>query len=54
VIVAHVLGIPVEENVLALATAGAAIASTVTVARVRLSQLSRRLRATRRRRKGSA
>jgi hypothetical protein len=42
--IAHILGIPVEENVAALATASVAIASTVTVARVRLGRLSRRLR----------
>jgi len=47
-IVAHVVGIPVEENLFALATAGAAIGATVTVARVRFSRLSRRLRRPRR------
>ena len=44
-IVAHVMGIPVEESVLQLAPAGAAIVTTVAVAgRTHLGRLLRRLR----------
>ena len=43
-IVGHVMGIPVEENVLAAATAGAAIVSTITIGRARLGHVARRLR----------
>jgi hypothetical protein len=44
VIVAHVMGIPVEETVFSLAPAGAALASLVWIAgRARLGQLRRRL-----------
>jgi len=46
VIVAHVMGIPVEESVLQLAPAGAAMATAVAMAgRIRLGRLRRRLRA---------
>jgi len=44
VIIGHVMGIPVEENVLAAATAGAAIVSTITFGRAKLVGLARRLR----------
>ena len=45
-IVAHVMGIPVEESVLQLAPAGAAMATAVAMAgRARLGRLRRRLRA---------
>jgi hypothetical protein len=45
VIVAHVMGIPVEESVLQLAPAGAAIVTAVAIAgRTRLSRLRRQLR----------
>jgi len=45
VIVAHVLGLPIEEGVLQLAPAGAAIATAVAIAgRASLGRLRRRLR----------
>jgi hypothetical protein len=45
VIVAHILGMPVEESVLELAPAGAAMATAVAIAgRTRLRQLRGRLR----------
>jgi hypothetical protein len=45
VIVAHIMGIPIEESVLQLAPAGAAIATTIAIAaRAGLARLSRRLR----------
>jgi hypothetical protein len=44
-IVGHIMGIPVEESVLQLAPAGAAIATAVAIAgRTGLGQLRRRLR----------
>lgn len=44
-IVAHILGIPIEESVLQLAPAGAAMVTAVTVAgRMCLGSLRRRLR----------
>jgi hypothetical protein len=45
VIVAHVMGIPVEESVLQLAPAGAAMVTVVAIAsRTGLGRLRRRLR----------
>jgi len=45
VIVAHVMGIPVEESVLQLAPAGAAVVTAVAIAgRASLGRLRRRLR----------
>jgi hypothetical protein len=45
VIVAHIMGIPVEESVLQLAPAGAAIATAVAIAgRTTVGRLRRRLR----------
>jgi hypothetical protein len=45
VIVAHIMGIPLEESVLQLASAGAAMVTAVAIAgRTRLAQLRRRLR----------
>jgi hypothetical protein len=45
VIVAHILGLPVEESVLQLAPAGAAMATVVAiVGRTGLNRLRRRLR----------
>jgi hypothetical protein len=45
VIVAHIMGIPLEENVLQLAPAGAAMVTAVAIAgRTRLGRLRRRLR----------
>jgi hypothetical protein len=45
VIVAHIMGIPLEESVLQLAPAGAAMVTAVAIAgRTRLGQLRRRLR----------
>jgi len=49
VIVGHVMGIPVEESVLAAATAGAAVVSTITIGRARLGRMARTLRHRRRR-----
>ena len=44
-IVAHVMGIPIEESVLQLAPAGAAMATAVAIAgRASLGRLRRRLR----------
>jgi hypothetical protein len=42
-IVAHVMGIPVEESVFAAATAGAAIVSTITIGWAKLGRLAKRL-----------
>jgi hypothetical protein len=45
VIVAHVMGLPIEESVLQLAPAGAAMATAVAIAgRASLGRLRRRLR----------
>jgi hypothetical protein len=47
-IVAHVMGLPVEESVVQLVPAGAAIATVVAItARMTLGQLRRRLRRSR-------
>jgi hypothetical protein len=54
VIVGHVMGIPVEESVLAAATAGAAIVSTITIGRAKLGRLARRRRRPRQRKEPSA
>lgn len=44
-IVAHIMGLPIEENVLQLAPAGAATVTFVAIAgRASLSRLQRRLR----------
>ena len=44
-IVAHIMGIPIEESVLQLAPAGAATVTAVAIAaRATLARLSRRLR----------
>jgi hypothetical protein len=44
-IVAHILGIPLEESVLQLAPSGAAMVTAVAIAgRMRLGRLRRRLR----------
>ena len=44
-IVAHITGIPVEESVMQLAPAGAAIVTAVAIAgRMRLDRIRRRLR----------
>jgi hypothetical protein len=48
VIVAHIMGIPVEESFLQLAPAGAAIVTSAAIAgRLGLARLRRRLRHTR-------
>jgi hypothetical protein len=45
VIVAHIMGIPVEESVLQLGSAGAAMVTVVAIAgRTRIDRLRRRLR----------
>jgi hypothetical protein len=46
-VIAHIMGIPVEESLFQLAPAGATVTAVMVTARVTLGRLRRRLRAPR-------